>query len=43
MYDYIANILASAVLANGNEDRNKILREEHQKVMEELFQNIKKS
>ena len=30
--DYIANIIASTLLANGNEDRNEMLRDEHKKI-----------
>lgn len=34
--DQIANIIASALLANGNEVDNNILRDEHNKVLEKL-------
>ena len=37
--DYIANLIASALLANGNEDRNQILRNEHQKVLNQIMKN----
>lgn len=39
--DYIANLIASVVLANGDEDRNQMLREEHQKVLHNLQTTIK--
>ena len=37
MADYIANILASALLANGNEERNNMLRDEHEKVLRDVI------
>ena len=37
MLDYIANILASALLARNNEEENKILREEHEKVVKRIL------
>lgn len=39
MYDYIANILASALLARNNEAENKILRNEHEKVVKRIINN----
>ena len=38
MADYIANIIASALLASDNEDSNNILREEHSKVIEKILE-----
>lgn len=35
--DYIANLIASALLANGNEDRNQMLRDEHKKVLHNVI------
>ena len=37
--DYIANIIASALLANGNETRNNILRDEHTKVVKRILED----
>ena len=39
MIDYIANIIASALLANGNEERNNTLRDEHNEVLKKVLKN----
>ena len=39
MADYFANIIASALLANGNEKNNEILRNEHSKVLEKILKD----
>lgn len=39
MYDYIANILASALLARNNEAENQILRDENEKVVKRIIKS----
>ena len=39
MYDYIANILATVLLARNNEKENKILCEEHEEVIKKIIEN----
>ena len=39
MYDYIANILATGLLARNNEKENKILCEEHEEVVKKIIEN----
>lgn len=34
--DYFANIIATALLANGDNERNEILRNEHETVLKKL-------
>ena len=35
--DYIANLIATALLANGNKDINQKLRKEHEKVLNKFI------
>ena len=37
--DYIANIIASALLASDNEENNDILRNEHEEVVKKVLEN----
>ena len=37
--DYIANIIASALLANGDETNNNILRDEHINVVKRILED----
>ncbi len=37
--DYIANLIASALLASNDEKNNDMLRDEHQKVLNKIIGN----
>lgn len=37
--DYIANIIATSLLANGNEVDNNLLRNEHNEVLKKFIDN----
>lgn len=37
--DYIANIIASALLASNNKDSNNIICKKHSKVVKEILKN----
>ncbi len=39
MIDYIANILATALLSSNNEADKEILRNEHEKVFKKVIEN----